>query len=441
MKKICALIMGISLLLGTTIAEATTTTLPTSTLKESTTIITTFFNAFGVAISSISTTTTVVETKDANGNITTDRTVTTVNSTYKDGGVKTDRVHTVATQRNAQGNELSKNEFTDTYTYNDKGELTGVSGKGISVSKDQARGHTNTGEITRTFIVRDGQALLTESKTTGTTKDRNGNQIGTFTNSTTIREADYQYLGGVWVPMRQTSTTAFNRNNGDSQTITRVLTYSRNEHGVITGLTQTASGREVVVTGNRGPGEVASQTSVIDGYTITTAFDPQMGWYIAEENITWRITDVIRNPNPNPDPMLYGEIVNISIDGVEYIGISIELIDILDGKGVQKADGEVWILTGELAGQLKAFVGQKVMVMGDVAGQTGENFVLKIREDYGGGIVTDNVDQALATYQDASWYKANLEMMSKVWAQVRAEYGSHSHWKQGVEFLLRLFGL
>jgi len=446
MKRICVLTMGIFFLLGMTIAGATN---PHTVLVESTTHVQTMYNAFGIAISATSTSTTITETTDANGKVTTSTTVTTVESTYKNGSIKPDSAHAVSCTRDGSGNVVSQSDSTDTYSYDLDGKLISVSGGGTYNGYDPDTGHTTSGTITRSFMVKDGQALLISSVTSGTMKDKSGNPLGTFTNSTTISEADYQYLGGEWVPMKEVSTSSNSMNNGSSETVTRITTYTRDANGVINGMGQSASGTRIVVTGQNGPGQVASQTFELRNYVATPCFHPQLGWYIASEDYDWVLTTQVTNPptgggggDDSPEPELYGEIVKVNINGVDYIGIKAELIDILDGSGLKNAEGEVWILSGELADKLKDSIGKKVMVMGDVDKQIdSQHYVLKINPEYGGGMVTENVEQALTNYQQSSWYQSNVAMMANVWADVQAKYGSHSDWRQGVEFLMRLFGL
>ena len=441
MKRICALIIATVMIFVTgpyAIAVDGTITKYDQTIH-----VNTEYNAYGVAVNSTSKTTTTTTTTDEKGGTSTTTTVTTVTSTYHGGSLKADTAYTVSDTTSSDGS-TSKTDSTDTYVYSNTGNLLSVSGSGTMESYDGESKHKNEGTITRTYTVKDGQALLAESKTAGTIKDKNSKQIGTFTNTTTIAEADYQYLGGSWVPMKETSVSTSNMTTDEnfqlSETVTRVTTYTRNSAGVITGINQTASGTRTVVTGNNGASAVASQTFTLQNYVATATFDSQMGWYISKEDYDWVLQSEVRNPAA-ADPALYGEIVKVSVNGVDYIGIRAELIDILDGNGLKNAEGEVWILTGDLAKQLKDYIGKKVMVMGDVAGQIGDNFVLNIRQDYGGGIVTENVKQNLVTYQQQAWYNNNLSTMLNTWSQVQAQFGSHSTWRQGAEFLMRLFGL
>lgn len=443
MKRMCVLTIAALMLIGTVCPNAIALD-GTITGYESTQHVHIEYDPFGNAVYSKTVTTTKITKKDADGNVSTDTEVTTVEATFKNGSLKTDYVHSKSTRVDSKGKVLSENEYTDTYKYVN-GYLDSVSGSGTSKSysydKDGNFTGSSSGTIKRTFIVKNGQALLTSSVTEGTTYDKDGKRTGTFKNTTTIAEADYKYLGGSWVPMKQVTVSRSDSDNGSWEETTRTTTYERNAQGVIIGISQTLTGTRVTVTGATGAGEVSQITEEIRNYVATPTRDSVFGWYISSEDYDWKVTSEIRNPSGHSDPALYGTVTTVEIDGVTYIGIRAELIDLLDGNGLQDAEGEVWILTGELAEELKDLIGQKVMVMGDIAESQDGNYVLNIREDYGGGIVTENVEQTLATYQQASWYQNNLAVMSKVWAEVETKYGSHSTWRQGVGFLMLLFGL
>lgn len=437
MKRLCALTMVLFFLAGTSIVVAE----PHSELVERSTKVHTEFNAFGIAISSTSIHTEVLDVTDDEGNVTTTRTVTTTEASYKNGSLKPDTSHTISTTINSEGQMLSKSEYTDTYVYDDAGHLISASGTGTFEAWNAEGVLSRSGTITRTFEIRDGQALMQSSVTTGDIFDKDGEVIGTFTNTTTYDE--YQYLGGSWVLMNSTSTSASNMLDGSSETITRVTTYSRNEHGTITGIGQTATGRRVVVTGATGEGQISQFTDELVDFSVVVKFHPNLGWYIASEDYEWRNIDTITNPvndDGGGDPVLYGEVVKVVIDGVEYIGIKADLIDILDGSGLQDAEGEVWLLFGDEATKLNDFIGKKVMAMGDVGrrvgGATDGYHVLRVRNDYGGGIGTDNVETRLGNYEQEAWYQTNLAtMVTNIW------HGIQRNWRAGVTLLLNLFGL
>jgi len=434
MKRIFALAAAVILAIAVPNAMATTGT-GTVSKYDQVIHVYTEYNAYGVAISSTNTTTTTVETTDKDGNVTTQVSTTVTKSTYKNGNLSPDTSHIISTTTDGDGNVISKNDITDTYTYDNSGNLIGASGSGTMSSYDPDTGQTRTGSISRSFIIKDGQALLTNSTTSnGKIFDKNGSEIGSFTNSMTIADADYVYLGGRWVPTKEVSVSSSNMNDGGSETVTRITTYTRDNHGVITNMSQTASGTRVEVTGNNNGG-TSTVTYTLANYQVEVAFDQQMGWYIASESYDWQTVP------PPSDPMIYGTVTTVDIDGVTYVAIAADQIDILDGQGLQAADGEIWILSGEPAEELLNYVGEKVIVAGDIASSTGDYFTLDIRKDYGGGIVTDNVDQVLASYQQSSWYQTNLAAMCETWAQVEANYGAHSDWRQGVQFLMLLLGL
>lgn len=397
------------------------------------------FNAFGVATRQVTTTTTTTTTSDGKGGTSTTVEVSTAVATWHGGSLKTDTVHVNSRTDNSDGT-WSESDYTDTYVYSPEGVLQSVSGSGTYTAVDD-KGHKYSGTITRTFIVRDGQALLTSSVTTGDILDKDGKHIGTFTNTTTINPDDYQYLGGSWVPMKVTSTSTTNWDSGSYQTITRVTTYTRNDQGVITGMSQTATGEYVEVTGQNGPGEVARRTYTLQNYSCEIKFDSQVGWYVASEDYDWVLQSEQRNPGGGGgDPVVYGTVIGtVTINGVTYIQVAAEYVDILDGQGLQEADGEIFLIEcdGEELATLEALVGQEVMLMGDIVGgaMAGAVAVFDINPNYGGGMITDVPQDAADAaalenlYQGEAWYQENLSVMAQVWGGIQVD------WQTGVQRL------
>lgn len=190
----------------------------------------------------------------------------------------------------------SKSETTDYYSYDAAGALTACSGSGTYKSysmylKDGERVTYNSGKgtITETYEIRDGQALLTKSETDGGGEkgdldrglfDKDGNKIGTFSNTTTV--TSWVYAGGQWLSESQESVNESEVTGQSRETITRTTNYIRDENGTLTGIVQTAVGDQYVT---RTGGEIHY---TLEGYSATVSFDDAQGYYISEEEYTWR---------------------------------------------------------------------------------------------------------------------------------------------------------
>lgn len=299
--------------------------------------VTTTYNKYGIATGSISVTITRT-TGDSYSSVT----QSIVTSKWVGGTLKTESVAVNSTT--TQGNDVTVSNYTDTYTYNANGDLIGCTGGGTYNSKtyDETGGvvslsEERNGAITRTFTLQDGQALLTESSTAGTIYDEGGlagdNTIGSFNNTTTIALSDYQYHSGTWMQTKETSASSSSKTDGSSENMTRVLNYTRSANGVITGISQDATGSRTNITGidegtpatvssalrtetvywdddeNPATPEVPVMCDVdLDGNPNTTddiqhvtdeyhaffTFDAQDGWILTSEYTPWMI--VAANP-------------------------------------------------------------------------------------------------------------------------------------------------
>ncbi|MBI3292258.1 MAG: hypothetical protein HYZ73_05560 [Elusimicrobia bacterium] len=137
------------------------------------------------------------------------------------------RTESQSTTTNPDGS-TSSSTITVTYTYNDLGQLTGARGSGTSTSRD-ALGNVTTSEITQTYIIQWGMALVSEVTTRSTTTRGTGS---TTTSSTTVRyfyDAEGRLIGGEGTG-EGTTTTA---NLDGSVTTTRFTTHQR--YGAIHG--------------------------------------------------------------------------------------------------------------------------------------------------------------------------------------------------------------
>jgi len=287
-----------------------------SEMLQSTIVVNTSFNAFGIALSSTSTSTQTVQSTDGDGNVTTTTTTTVTTSSYKNGGMSADQSHTTSVTVNGDGKETSRSEYTDTYSYDSKGYLIGVSGSGTTSSTDYAKNPetgevevtgTRSGTITRTFEIRDGQACILSNSTKGDMFDKDGEDIGDFSSSTSFEA--YAYLGGSWVHMQETSVSS-TETDQYQETVTRVKSYTRDDSGLVTGISQTATGTRTVVTGvNDKTGEKSTQSYTMTGYDAADSFDSQQGWYISNETYTWTLNAQVDDPTTDPtayDPWTLG---------------------------------------------------------------------------------------------------------------------------------------
>lgn len=287
MKKICAFIFAVAVAVVTPAvlfaAASGDNSYGTVTDYQQVIKVHNEFNAYGIAIKGTTTSTTTTTTTNSKGEKSTTVETVTTESSWHAGSLKPDTSHTVSDTKSSDGS-TQHSDFTDTYTYDNNGKLTGASGTGTTTSYDGETKHTTSGTITRSFIIKDGQALFTKQVTSGTTKDKDGKEIGTFSSTTTIAESDYKYLGGSWVPMKQVSTSTSTDKAGNSETITRTTTYNRDANGTITGMSQTATGTKVEITSDK-----SKKTYTLTDYSVTVKNDPRMGYYIASEDYSWKL--------------------------------------------------------------------------------------------------------------------------------------------------------
>ena len=320
---------------GGTGGSPTYTVIPTlirDVIRTQTTIAITNYNKYGMAIGSRSVTTSETKTyvdKDINGdgdyvdegevNVLDSTVITesTAETQWIGGSLKTSSVSTVSTT--FRGDDTTTSSYIDSYAYDADGNLTGTSGSGdyYSIEKtDGAVSGVTVGAITRTFGVKDGQALLLSSITEGssygkdvaatvgysTDADENITGIAipdgakansTFTSGSVIRDSDYSYLGGSWVSMAETQFSESNTLDTDGVTVigynhsAQQITYTRDANGIVTGMDQNLLYSDIKsVTGKNTDGTPAISYSYIKpgtSYSITSAFDSEDGWYINSE--------------------------------------------------------------------------------------------------------------------------------------------------------------
>lgn len=287
-----ALLCAVSLIAApANAADVTGSKITETKLISTTRHVTNYFNAFGVCTSSTEVSTSVNQTTsvDKNGKETTSTTTTTQTSTstWKGGSVKVDKIEG-SSETKGSDDSHSKSESTTIYTYDEDGKLQGASGTG-TVTGDKGKdangedAGTYSSTSTDTYIIKNGQALRssTESNTTYYSAEDPSKEIGTSKDVLTV---EYELKGGNWVAKTET-TTSHNVTPGDTTQTTdtvKVKTYTRDETGAITGISQTMTGTLVYSGGQ-------NYTYKLENYNATFKKDPKQGWYQEMEEYDWEL--------------------------------------------------------------------------------------------------------------------------------------------------------
>ncbi len=284
------LVFAICLLLGATSVMAETGGVVSS--FSSVIEVHTVYNAFGIAVSGKTITTNITSTTDAEGKVSKTVTVTTVDSTFKGGSLTPDKAVTTSTTTDANGRVTASSTYTDTYSYDSFGNLTGVSGSGTysttSYDKDGKITGSSKGTITRTFEIRDGQALLMSQTSSGTTYDKDGVKTGVEASTTTY--SNWVYAGGQWLSNTTTTVSTTNMLNGSWSTVTKIINTTRDAYGTITGMSGSISGSKfdaTAVDANGHTGITYTIAAISGQNMLEFALHPQLGWYLAAENYQW----------------------------------------------------------------------------------------------------------------------------------------------------------
>jgi hypothetical protein len=269
------LAMGCRVYAQTKVTESVNTKILSSTMH-----VETSYNAFGIAISSTETSTQTIQTTrttDGKTSTSTQTSTSTVHSSWIGGSVKVQSVNSVSNNTSSDGSKSNSTSET-IYSYNDAGVLTGAHGTGTGTGSD-GKGGTNSFTTTDSYIVRDGQALRSQSITTGTSKGKDGTQTGT---SRGVTNYTYAMSGGSWQLMRETSTDTSTQTDGNSENTTTTRSYTRNSSGLCTGMSQTKTGTKVIVGDTSG-----KRTYHAGNYTAIDRHDPTMGWMVVNEKFDW----------------------------------------------------------------------------------------------------------------------------------------------------------
>lgn len=145
----------------------------------------------------------------------------------------------------------------------------------------------------------------------------------------------------------------------------------------------------------------------------------------------------------------YEEALNLGIDLTEatyYVVVDADQIDIYDGEGFQDAEGETFYveIDASLVAEMQDNIGEKVLFAGDVAQDADGYLSITMNEAYGGGyaIGEEAIDAYLDAREGSEWYQDLIDVMTSLWDDITQEYGEHSDWRQGFEFLKRwIFGM
>ncbi|MEK6715736.1 MAG: hypothetical protein AABY43_06830 [Candidatus Omnitrophota bacterium] len=282
-------------------------------IKTESVYTTTNFNSFGIAIGSTSVTTITTEGFDID-NVSISKTITTqtVQAEYKGGNLRTNSVSVVSNTVSGDGS-LSSNSYADSYQYDNMGNLMGVTTTGnyynLEKSTDPTTGvvsdtGASIGTITRTYTIKDGQALMLTSTTTiskygkddiiGPDTDANGNLTGigivagavaesTQISGTSIALGDYVYIGGGWVAKQETEFSEY-ISSSQYERSAILKQYTRDDSGgVITNMTQSAIFYEQGTKSASGPdvdGNPTEQKTFknYSSYSATLSVSPDEGW-------------------------------------------------------------------------------------------------------------------------------------------------------------------
>ncbi|MCD6080797.1 MAG: hypothetical protein J7J54_05050 [Candidatus Omnitrophica bacterium] len=138
---------------------------------------------------------------------------------------------------------------------------------------------------------------------------------------------------------------------------------------------------------------------------------------------------------PVQDPVLHGKVQGVKeINGKMYLEIKAEGVDICDGNGMQKANGETWLVEVDpaTAEQYKNKIGQEIYIAGDIQPDVNGKLTMKMNKNYGGGIVSED-------YYKQAWYRQNVDYMTKsYWDFIEQRYGDSLTYKEKLQLLQQM---
>ena len=138
---------------------------------------------------------------------------------------------------------------------------------------------------------------------------------------------------------------------------------------------------------------------------------------------------------PPKDPVLHGKVQGVKeINGKMYLEIKAEGVDICDGNGMQKANGETWLVEVDpaTAEQYKNKIGQEIYIAGDIQPDVNGKLTMKMNKNYGGGIVSED-------YYKQAWYRQNVDYMTKsYWDLIEQRYGDSLTYREKLQLLQQM---
>jgi hypothetical protein len=280
---VCLFLLGTTCVFAQNVNNGTVNTTQTTLMHEVYT-----YNAFGVAVNGTQRILTTTTSTNDEGQRQVTVTETTNQLQSLGGSLKIVSSHLESDSASDDG-ASSHTEGDTTYTYNGNGQLAEAAGTAHTTGDrgQDANGEdmgTFVSDTTETYEVRNGQALRTQSATTGTNTGVGTNaETSTFTENTTY---DYDLLAGSWQLMSETSHSRTDGRDGSFSDITKTKTYQRNGDGIVTGLSQTATGTQFQANGANG-GTASGTTFTMQNYQATAAFDQKAGWYISGDTWDW----------------------------------------------------------------------------------------------------------------------------------------------------------
>lgn len=277
MKRICVLTIATAvffLLVG-----ASAFALDPATIKPSETIkIDTVYsvNQYGV-ITGGQTTTTITGIDEDGRNFST----TQISySSWKGGGLVVTSVDSTTRTYSSDGYDVTRKSYT-TYTYDANGILTGGTGtSSVTGGKLENNQGTFDSSTTNTYMVKDGQLLVTASDTSQTIK------VGTQASQYISSKVTYTYalMGGQWVITSAKNEQNVSQPNGDYTKTVTTTTYTRNTaNGIITAMSQVRTGERQETDATTGQ----KTKSTLKNYVCVYKQAVDGRWYIQQEKYDW----------------------------------------------------------------------------------------------------------------------------------------------------------
>lgn len=214
--------------------------------------------------------------------------VSTIFSAFMGGSIKTIYQTSSTNTTGTDGSYANTTGRVD-YTYNPNGQLKSAIGSSDTSGGNgkDAKGEdtgTYTSHTDDTYTIKNGEALLTTSVTTRTDKGvpgADGKDITTTSKDTVTYS--YAAIAGTWQMTQMVDVAHTSGTDTSSSDITKTTNYTRSTTtGLITSVTQTATGKQVAIDSLGG-----SMTRNMESYNAVYKKDTTMGWYLQSETYDW----------------------------------------------------------------------------------------------------------------------------------------------------------